>query len=312
MKDKQIGIPDVIEKWGVAPEKMIDLQAMTGNSVDNVPGIPGIGPKTAAQLLAEYGDLDTLLERATEIKQEKRRQTIIENADKARLSARTRAAAHRRAARSRRRRSCPRGTKRAEANRLSEGDAIHQPDAPRCGGLRMRRRRHRRRRRTVEWGASAHGPDLDVVEPEPVAGGIPDIEGSSVPVPAKPNGKSNGVEGAFLPGDLVKARAEAFATLPFDPLALRDNSRCRDPRCLDRGGPRHGDRRLRYRDHLARRNAGGTRWRLVCHRREWPEPDRHEPFARLTFRLPTRPVSAICWAAAWPKTRSRCEMPCHG
>ena len=86
MKDRQIGIPEVIEKWGVPPEKMIDLQAMTGNSVDNVPGIPGIGPKTAAQLLETYGDLDTLLARAAEIKQDKRRETIIANADKARIS----------------------------------------------------------------------------------------------------------------------------------------------------------------------------------------------------------------------------------
>jgi DNA polymerase-1 len=86
MKDRQIGIPEVIEKWGVPPEKMIDLQAMTGDSVDNVPGIPGIGPKTAAQLLETYGDLDTLLSRAGEIKQDKRRETIIANADKARIS----------------------------------------------------------------------------------------------------------------------------------------------------------------------------------------------------------------------------------
>ena len=86
MKDRRIGIPEVIEKWGVPPEKMIDLQAMTGDSVDNVPGIPGIGPKTAAQLLETYGDLDTLLARASEIKQEKRRETIIANADKARIS----------------------------------------------------------------------------------------------------------------------------------------------------------------------------------------------------------------------------------
>ncbi|MDS7595784.1 DNA polymerase I [Agrobacterium tumefaciens] len=86
MKDKQIGIPDVIEKWGVPPEKMIDLQAMTGDSTDNVPGIPGIGPKTAAQLLEEYGDLDTLLSRAGEIKQQKRRENIIANAELARLS----------------------------------------------------------------------------------------------------------------------------------------------------------------------------------------------------------------------------------
>ena len=86
MKDRQIGIPEVIEKWGVPPEKMIDLQALTGDSVDNVPGVPGIGPKTAAQLLEQFGDLDTLLARAGEIKQEKRRQSIVDNADKARIS----------------------------------------------------------------------------------------------------------------------------------------------------------------------------------------------------------------------------------
>ncbi|HMF67718.1 MAG TPA: DNA polymerase I, partial [Phyllobacterium sp.] len=86
MKDKQIGIPDVIEKWGVPPEKMIDLQAMTGDSTDNVPGIPGIGPKTAAQLLEEFGDLDTLLARAGEIKQQKRRENIIQYAEQARIS----------------------------------------------------------------------------------------------------------------------------------------------------------------------------------------------------------------------------------
>ena len=86
MKDAQIGVPEVIEKWGVPPEKMIDLQALTGDSVDNVPGVPGIGPKTAAQLLEQFGDLDTLLARAGEIKQEKRRESIIANADKARIS----------------------------------------------------------------------------------------------------------------------------------------------------------------------------------------------------------------------------------
>ncbi len=86
MKDKQISVTEVIEKWGVPPEKMIDLQALTGDSVDNVPGAPGIGPKTAALLLGEYGDLDTLLLRAGEIKQEKRRQAITENVEKILLS----------------------------------------------------------------------------------------------------------------------------------------------------------------------------------------------------------------------------------
>ncbi len=86
MKDKRLGIADVIEKWGVPPEKMIDLQSLTGDSVDNVPGVPGIGPKTAATLLEEYGDLETLIARAGEIKQDKRRQGILDNIDKIRLS----------------------------------------------------------------------------------------------------------------------------------------------------------------------------------------------------------------------------------
>ncbi|MCB1415100.1 MAG: DNA polymerase I [Nitratireductor sp.] len=86
MKDRQMGVPEVIEKWGVPPEKMIDLQALSGDSTDNIPGVPGIGPKTAAQLLEEYGDLDTLLARAGEIKQNKRRENLIEYADLARIS----------------------------------------------------------------------------------------------------------------------------------------------------------------------------------------------------------------------------------
>ena len=71
-------------------DKVVEVQALIGDSVDNVPGAPGIGPKTAAQLIQEYGDLDTLLARAGEIKQEKRRQTLIDNAEQARLSNRWR------------------------------------------------------------------------------------------------------------------------------------------------------------------------------------------------------------------------------
>src|SRR4030088_629860 len=88
MKDRRIGRAEVIEKFGVPPEKVIDVQSLIGDSTDNVPGVPGIGVKTAAQLITEYGDLETLLARAGEIKQEKRRQSLIDNADKARLSTR--------------------------------------------------------------------------------------------------------------------------------------------------------------------------------------------------------------------------------
>ena len=86
MKDKRIGRDEVIEKFGVGPERVVDVQSLAGDSVDNVPGVPGIGIKTAAQLIEEYGDLDTLLARAGEIKQPKRREALLENADKARLS----------------------------------------------------------------------------------------------------------------------------------------------------------------------------------------------------------------------------------
>src|SRR5258707_14885290 len=86
MKDRRIGVPEVVEKFGVPPNKVIEGQALVGGSTDNVPGVPRIGGKTAAQLICEYGDLETLLARAGEIKQEKRRQTLIDNADKARLS----------------------------------------------------------------------------------------------------------------------------------------------------------------------------------------------------------------------------------
>ena len=88
MKDRRIGRDEVIEKFGVAPEKVIEVQALIGDSTDNVPGVPGIGVKTAAQLIGEYGDLETLLKRAGEIKQDKRRQTLIDNAEMARLSKR--------------------------------------------------------------------------------------------------------------------------------------------------------------------------------------------------------------------------------
>jgi DNA polymerase-1 len=86
MKNRRIGREEVMEKFGVPPELVIDVQALAGDSVDNVPGVPGIGVKTAAELIKEYGDLDALLARAGEIKQPKRREKLIEFADQARIS----------------------------------------------------------------------------------------------------------------------------------------------------------------------------------------------------------------------------------
>ena len=88
MKNLQIGREQVIEKFGVPPEKVVEVQALAGDSTDNVPGVPGIGIKTAAQLIEEYGDLEALLARAGEIKQPKRRENLQEHAELARISRR--------------------------------------------------------------------------------------------------------------------------------------------------------------------------------------------------------------------------------
>ena len=139
MKDKRIGRAEVIEKFGVPPEKVIEVQALIGDSTDNVPGVPGIGVKTAAQLIGEYGDLETLLTRAGEIKQDKRRQTLIDNAEQARISKRlvTLDTACRP-------RHADRGPARACAglqkpDRVPQGDGILHPHPPRGGDRRNRR-----------------------------------------------------------------------------------------------------------------------------------------------------------------------------
>ena len=88
IKKTKLGPEAVMEKFGVTPDKVIDVQALAGDSTDNVPGVPGIGVKTAAQLINEYGDLETLLKRAGEIKQPKRREALERYADQARLSRR--------------------------------------------------------------------------------------------------------------------------------------------------------------------------------------------------------------------------------
>lgn len=86
LKDRRIGASEVIEKFGVPPEKVRDVQALAGDATDNVPGIPGIGIKTAAQLIHEFGDLETLLQRAHEIPQTKRREVVQQHAEDARIS----------------------------------------------------------------------------------------------------------------------------------------------------------------------------------------------------------------------------------
>ena len=215
MKDRQIGIPEVVEKWGVPPEKMIDLQALTGDSVDNVPGVPGIGPKTAAQLLETYGDLDTLLDRAGEIKQEKRRQSLIENADKARISREL--------------------VRLKDDVPLTEGldDLALQPtNGPRLIGFLKTMEFTTLTRRVaeatgadpgaiearpvkVERGGEAHGPDVgagtrsDVAEAASEAKAVLDPERG--PAPAAPASGGGGT-----PAELAAARAAAVGSATID------------------------------------------------------------------------------------------------
>ncbi|SIP90630.1 DNA polymerase I [Rhizobium sp. RU33A] len=210
MKDKQIGIPDVIEKWGVPPEKMIDLQAMTGDSTDNVPGIPGIGPKTAAQLLEEFGDLETLLARAGEIKQVKRRENIVANAELARLS-----------------RQLVELRTDVPIDMKLEELVLEPQNGPKLIGFLKAMEFTTLTRRVaevcdcdasaidaaivpVEWGDAARGPDLDagdVPASSAAPTSAPAAAASSAPA-ASPDGKT--------PADLAASRANAFAGKPID------------------------------------------------------------------------------------------------
>lgn len=208
MKDKQIGIPDVIEKWGVPPEKMIDLQAMTGDSTDNVPGIPGIGPKTAAQLLEEFGDLETLLARADEIKQVKRRENIVANAELARVS-----------------RQLVELRTDVPLDMKLEDLVLEPQNGPKLIAFLKAMEFTTLTRRVaevcdcdaaaiepatvpVEWGDAARGPDLDAGDaPASSATSAAAATTSTAPA-ATPNGKT--------PGDLAASRANAFAGKPLD------------------------------------------------------------------------------------------------
>ena len=86
MKNKKIGINEVVDKFGVEPDKVIQIQALTGDKIDNIPGAPGIGPKTALELINEFGDVASLIKNSKKIKQEKRKQIIQESENDIRIS----------------------------------------------------------------------------------------------------------------------------------------------------------------------------------------------------------------------------------
>ena len=228
MKDKRIGRDEVIEKFGVPPDKVTEVQALIGNSTDNVPGVPGIGVKTAAQLIGEYGDLETLLMRAGEIKQEKRRQTLIDNAEKARVSKKL--------------------VTLDDHVKLDVPIAdlvVHEPDYPRLIAFLKAMEFSSLLRRVVEFsGVDANEVEADAGLTGHRGGGIPSppplrgrsageagrespAQGELLPLPPSPSVKGGGsapsrrpaqteADPVFAAVSLAEERAERLRKMPFD------------------------------------------------------------------------------------------------
>src|SRR3984893_17038819 len=209
MKDRRIGIPEVIEKFGVPPDKMIEVQALIGDSTDNVPGVPGIGVKTAAQLIGEYGDLETLLARAGEIKQDKRRQALIDNAELARLS----------------KKLVTLDDQVALDVPLADL-AVHDPDYRRLIAFLKAMEFSSLIRRVTEFSGVEAG-EIEADEKLKTAGAAARPATAAAPSPARQDGRKSAAkpagqgQAAALPGDmtpqaLATARAEAARTRKFD------------------------------------------------------------------------------------------------
>jgi DNA polymerase-1 len=217
MKDRRIGIPEVIEKFGVPPAKVVEVQALAGDSTDNVPGVPGIGIKTAAQLIVEYGDLETLLFRAGEIKQPKRREALLENAEKARIS-----------------RQLVLLDDKVELDVPLDELAVHEPDARKLLAFLKAMEFSSLTKRVAEYSqidpadveadaGSTSGAAKGAASPAPAKAKSPgatgDLFASASPAPAAKTGGAREDKAASLKGtpiSLAKARAEAARKTPVD------------------------------------------------------------------------------------------------
>jgi DNA polymerase I len=217
MKDRRIGIAEVIEKFGVPPEKVVEVQALAGDSTDNVPGVPGIGIKTAAQLIVEYGDLETLLFRASEIKQPKRREALLENAEKARIS-----------------RQLVLLDDKVELDVPLEDLAVQEPDARKLIAFLKAMEFSSLTKRVAEYSqvdpadieadaGTKSGATRGEASPAPAraksAGGTSDLFASAGPAPTAKAGGAREDKAASLKGtpiSLAKARAEAARKIPLD------------------------------------------------------------------------------------------------
>ncbi|MET3842897.1 DNA polymerase I [Bradyrhizobium sp. OAE829] len=209
MKDRRIGIAEVIEKFGVPPEKVVEVQALAGDSTDNVPGVPGIGIKTAAQLIVEYGDLEQLLFRAGEIKQPKRREALIENAEKARIS-----------------RQLVLLDDKVELDVPLDDLAVHEPDARKLVAFLKAMEFSTLTRRVADYSqidpsdveADAASKSAAAPATARAAGGATGDLFASPPATAKPGAdkQDKAASPKGTPISLAAARAEAAKKLPVD------------------------------------------------------------------------------------------------
>ncbi|MFG1359848.1 DNA polymerase I [Xanthobacter pseudotagetidis] len=214
--ERRIGVGEVLEYFGVPPEKVTDVQALAGDSTDNVPGVPGIGIKTAAQLIAEYGDLETLLARAGEIKQPKRRESLIGNAEAARIS-----------------KQLVTLVRDVSVEVPLDDLVLEQPDAARLIAFLKAMEFTTITRRVAEaYGVEASAVEADPrLAPsgglfEPAAGAEPGVEGAAAPSEgasaqegAAPQAKA--APGTPTPSALASGRAQAARATPVDRKAYR-------------------------------------------------------------------------------------------
>ncbi len=187
MKNRRLGSAEVMEKFGVPPSKVVEVQALAGDSTDNVPGVRGIGVKTAAELINQYGDLETLLQRAGEIKQPKRRETLLENTENARISLKLVTL-----------------DQNAPAKESIDSFAVREPEAkPLIGFLKAMEFNTLTRRAASHFGIE--NPDLIEAEVVAITAGARPAAAAPSPEPAVAPSTKGGAPGAVMDrGTLMK------------------------------------------------------------------------------------------------------------
>jgi len=209
MKNRRLGSAEVMEKFGVPPSKVVDVQSLAGDSVDNVPGVRGIGVKTAAELINEYGDLETLLKRASEIKQPKRRESLIEQADNARISMKLVTL-----------------DVNAPVKESIDAFAVREPEAaPLIGFLKAMEFNSLTRRAASHFGVE----DPDLITADTVLAAAPKKAAEPAPAAAAPSGKG-GCSGAVMDrGALMKPiDHDAYETVTALPRLMEWIARARE------------------------------------------------------------------------------------